>query len=536
MINMNKRHMWKTALTLLILLPHAYADEPTCNLHVTIPGQQTDFILQKCENIGTFSLGGLYNGSWEPLTYRYPDSWPGTFITLYVDGTAFTTSKQPRDGIPLDEYAAQKPEKTNNSATTLWLVPGEITLTQTLTLKNTTVYITLTANNTDNKPHTTAFRIHYDTMLGANDGAPIYVPTEGLLTTEKEIQITSTPVEYWKAYNRPESPTIVAGGFLDKKRGATTPQSIVVADWKKSKNTAWDYAVTPGHPITGDSALILYYSKKTLQPGKDNTITAAYGSQDPLVAEKPAEGKPSLLVTYLAVDNANNTYCSGANATVYVDVLNAGAPTDANVTLTINSPNRTYYNNTMPVTIQTDQVRTLRYTFTIPENATYDIVSATVRVSVAEARVNKTYQGAFIVGGTVCPQPVEIPVTSLALILLFTLILLFVLLVLAVILGFIPGGEVSVEKTKKGNRVHIRILNGTRKPITNCVLTDPLPHGAEVNVPTLNVRRTESQLEIEIGTLHPGQTAILEYTIKGADVIPKARLKFDQGEIESKNQ
>jgi hypothetical protein len=57
----------------------------------------------------------------------------------------------------------------------------------------------------------------------------------------------------------------------------TSPDKMVVADWKQSKDTAWGYSINGQQSILDDSSVILYYNPITVQSGQERNIQTGYG-------------------------------------------------------------------------------------------------------------------------------------------------------------------------------------------------------------------------------------------------------------------
>ncbi|MFH0863032.1 MAG: Ig-like domain-containing protein [Candidatus Altiarchaeota archaeon] len=230
------------------------------------------------QNIGVFSIGGLFGNNWEKLTYGYPNPWDGTFLTINVDDRFYTTSGDPRDGIQMDKYNTVKPKIGGSSIVSEWVLPSNIRVVEEWSvIQNTTVLNKVKLANDDVSGHRIGARLLIDTKVGLNDGAPIFIPGKGLITTENEFSQSQLSAGYWKAYNQGEQPTLVAIGFIGGKDGMTSPDKLVVADWKQSKDTAWGYSIDGQQSILSDSSVILYYNPTTVQPGQEKNIQTGYG-------------------------------------------------------------------------------------------------------------------------------------------------------------------------------------------------------------------------------------------------------------------
>jgi hypothetical protein len=89
--------------------------------------------------------------------------------------------------------------------------------------------------------------------------------------------------------------------------------------------------------------------------------------------------------------------------------------------------------------------------------------------------------------------------------------------------------EITKEKNDAGG-VKVTVRNKKRTAIPGCVIIDRIPEGAEVDIITSGVKRKETELTVHAGDLASGESAILEYRIKGAAFLPPAIVKWASGE------
>jgi|GEM_PF-2381753 len=243
------------------------------NIHVSV---------QKCTNIGTFSIGALYRDRWEKLTYNYPRPWEGTFLSIKVNNRVYCNSKDVGGAIFMDPYVIEGPRIKENEIITRWRLPENLIVEEVLELiaNGTRIYIIL-KNENEGDLYVGA-RLHIDTMLGENDGAPIYIPGDGLRSKEKVYSGKVLNFDYWKAFNREENASVIASGML---RGGilTYPDKFIVAYWKKSMHSAWDYEIDPERSILGDSAVIIFYNPIHLESGEGRGIITIYKNGEPIL-------------------------------------------------------------------------------------------------------------------------------------------------------------------------------------------------------------------------------------------------------------
>lgn len=224
----------------------------------------------------------------KPLLFGYPSVIGTSFATLRVISGGAATDYQlgknvaPRSG----------PFSNGTTLTTIWEAGG-IRVEQRLyfatnpdTGRVDTTMIEYQLTNTTTSQRQAGLRLLLDTMIGDNDGAPLYAPRYGNIAWERDFSGGGIP-DYWISW---ESPTfdpnrLKAKGFL-RGSSVTTPNRLIVAHWDDDLcpsagpglfSTAWDYTVNPNTSITCDSAVAIYYNPVVLAPGQTRTIRTHYG-------------------------------------------------------------------------------------------------------------------------------------------------------------------------------------------------------------------------------------------------------------------
>ena len=224
----------------------------------------------------------------KPLLYGYPSRIGTSFATLRViSGGSTTDYRLGRDIAP-----TSGPSSNGTTLTTVWEAGG-VRVEQRLyfatnpdTGRMDTTAIEYQLTNITTSQRQAGLRLLLDTMIGDNDGAPLFAPGYGNITQERDFSSGSVP-DYWIAW---ESPTfdpnrLKAKGFL-RGSGITTPNRLIIAHWNDGLcpgagpglfSTAWDYAVNSNTSITCDSAVALYYNPVVLNPGQSRTVRTYYG-------------------------------------------------------------------------------------------------------------------------------------------------------------------------------------------------------------------------------------------------------------------
>ena len=492
-------------------------------------------LVENCENIGTFSVGGLYDSEFKKLTFSYPIPWKGTFITLNVNDRIYSNSINPEEINQeeknfLDDYVTRLPYKKDNKIIMQWLLPEDIRVEQILEVVDRGIKISLNASNHGSNQLSFGARIHLDTMLGENDGAPIYIPGDGLKSYEKEYIGKNFNFRYWKAYNKAEYPSVIATGIL-KGDDLTYPDKLVVANWKRSMKKAWDYSIDTGSSILGDSALIIYYNPRVIQAGEYLTFSTSYLNGEPILP--PSKG--DFGIADILTDRLNKGFCSGEEVKIKVDVLSRKTANEGIVSLTIvDEEGMTVYEiDIQSGVVQADSINTLNYTYTLPLYEKKHKLRLTATLNREGTQLdNKTIE--LLVDPQLCgapPKKVEINwVIPLVLI-----ILLFIVAAAAYIIYgyYLNKGEIKVIKTVENEKINVFVENDTRKPLKDCVIEDYIPPGAEVNIITAGVHRIGDKLTWEIGVIPPREHIILEYRMKKQGILQDALFRWDSGEKKS---
>jgi len=512
-------------LVLAALALSACAAAQECGVSLADAGESVRVVVESCSSVGSYSIGGQYAGRWEKLTFNYPEPWRGTFTTFNVDGEVYCTSDDPRDCKPMDAYVTEKPSVKGNSVESAWTLPA-VKVKQTLNVSENHTTISYVVRNTDNVNHTVKVRLHIDTMLGLNDGAPIYIPGDGLKTSEADYSGSGLDFEYWKAYNQPDQPTIVATCTIDPKAGNTYPTRVVIADWKRSKDTAWDYK-PESRPITGDSAVLLYYDLGVVEPGGEGAVSVGLGAEEPvLTAEQGAVG-----VAEITLGRVTGMYCPGDDVNFKVDVLSTGAQRTGRVGLIVTDGVSTYFNNTVEGVFQDGKVETLTFNWPVPEfdESKSFTVMAVLYNETGVADV-KERRDAVSVELSRCVSPIIQVGGDIFKGMLFVAAVVAVgLLGILIFYLWYNQGAVEFAKHVDGENVAVKVVNNTRRTVKDVVIEDTIPGEAEIRIRTIGVLRRQNTLAWEVGELKPEAEATLEYWVKDGRAVGESHLRWSRG-------
>ncbi len=492
-------------------------------------------LVENCENIGTFSLGGLYGGGFEKLTFSYPIPWRGTFISLKVGDKVYSNSMNPEtidvgEGNFLDSFVTELPHVDGEEISMKWLLPENVAVEQILEAIDGGTKITIKATNLGDEVEYLGARIHLDTMLGENDGAPIYIPGDGLKSYESEYYGSKLNCRYWKAYNKADNPSIIATGILEGE-GLTYPDGVVIANWKSSMRSAWDYEIDPFVSILGDSALILYYSSQPVEPGETLTFTSTYVNGEPVLPVS----KGNFGIAEIVTDRVNARYCPQDNISVKVDILSRKTEHEGRITFKVmdSSGKILYEEDTDSFIVGPDSVESVEFRFKVSDQVSRETLKVVSALYAGESKIDEK-NSELVVDREFCDvAPPGEGIDWMSLFLTLIVFLLLMAVIYSVYSYLINRGEVEVTKDVDGELIKVNVSNNTRRELRDCVLKDRIIDGAEVNVKTAGVHRRGNELTWNIGKISPGEDVVLEYKMKKAGLLPPAVFKWDSGEKET---
>ncbi len=515
-------------LIFIVLISSKLVMAGPCEVELKSISKGIHVTVEDCRNIGTFSIGGLYGkDNWEKLTYLYPKPWEGTFLSVKVDDIVYTNSLDSRNKIFLDPYLEKKPTHEDDRISMSWKLPEDIRVEQTFELIGNGSRIKIEITNYGNRGVDIGVRLHLDTMLGENDGAPIYIPGDGLRSNETEYSGSDLNFRYWKAYNTVESPSVISTGILD---GQSYPDKVIVACWKKSMYSSWEYKIDPFRSILGDSAVILYYTPGRIEPGETIAIATSYLNGEPILPVSKDIG-----IGEITPDKRDGIYCPDSLAILKVDVISRKSGNEGQLSLEIKDEddNLVYKEKGYTGLIGADSSKTIPFRWETPKNispTSFDVLAILYDTNGNELDRKKTQ---VVVDHTRCTPPEEEGLNWM-LVLIPLFLILFAVFIFIIIQKYSQLGDVEIEKEKDGELVKVTVWNKTKREINDCVIVDRITEGAEVDISTAGVKRKGTELIWYIGTLESDDKAILEYRIKDVEFLPPAVVRWDSGEIVSR--
>ena len=180
-------------------------------------------------------------------------------------------------------------------ARSIWFYPNEqVSVTQTVevvrgeqTFDVDTCRVLYTIENRDQQAHQVGLRFLLDTFIGTNDGAPFIIPGDKLLCeTSKVFTGTDRVPEFVQALESMDflNPGVIAhlklkmGGKVEPPSGASFgawPQPGKVPG-ALGIQTPWKVPVASIR-TTKDSAAVLYWDERMMQPNEKRTLGFTYG-------------------------------------------------------------------------------------------------------------------------------------------------------------------------------------------------------------------------------------------------------------------
>lgn len=231
---------------------------------------------------------GRSDDNGKPLIYGHPKPWT-SFTTLRIDGRDYvfgrSTTKRSGAGLPGGEVSDGPRVDGNQLIMTCRY--GQISVTQTLDITRSpstgswdTARIRYLIQNRGGTSSEIGLRALLDTMLGTNDGAPFRIG-EREVNYEYSCDAAAMP-DFWQAFDSLNHPAVIAQGTL-KGSEVTTPDRIIFTNWGKAADHPWDFPLQPGTEFLRlgedelDSAVVMYWNPRRIEPGGQWTVTIAYG-------------------------------------------------------------------------------------------------------------------------------------------------------------------------------------------------------------------------------------------------------------------
>ena len=233
-----------------------------------IKNKNTHIIVNKCTNIGTFSIGVFHNNSWIGLSYNYPYPWKGTFLAIRVNDKIYSTSPYIKDSESMDPYVKISPTRINNSAIlTSWKLPEEIYVEELIRSIEKGTIIEIRIKNDAIEPRDVSARLTLDVKIHMNDGGILFINSMNR-STEIEMNKSEIDFDYWE---------IMAGNLSITGYFERIPDRFVVANWRKTAHkSSWEYKIDTNNEISSDCSVILLYGPESIHANEDMNIKFIY--------------------------------------------------------------------------------------------------------------------------------------------------------------------------------------------------------------------------------------------------------------------
>ncbi len=222
------------------------------------------------------------------LIYGAAEPWT-SYTTVWVEGQAYVfggpTQRRAGKGAPVG-VVVDAPQVVGDTikCTTRF---GDIEVRQELgfarsptTRVKDAARIAYYVTNRGAGPRSVGLRIMLDTMLGANDGAPLRAG-ERAVTTATRFVGSGIP-DYWQAFDSLGNPAVISQGVL-RAAGVTPPDRMEMVDWGTLADHPWDFDFPEGADFTRageveqDTAVALYWEPRPLAPGETRMYATLYG-------------------------------------------------------------------------------------------------------------------------------------------------------------------------------------------------------------------------------------------------------------------
>jgi len=235
-------------------------------------------------------------------------------FSLYLDGTALFADQDPRTSgislllgnrvVKLGESAEfrETAESLPAGARFTWRSKRAL-VTATFSFQGSSgLALTIAVTNETERELSVGLRLLLDTNLG-EAGFPHF-------RTERTAEINSEVVferqnmpEYWLSRSSRAAGSPGLQGYL-RGQGVTTPNRVVLANWRRLSEAAWSYQTTPARNFSdlpysiNDSAVGQYYDPAALPAGGSRTVVVLLvaSSEEPegvLMPELAGAGMPS---------------------------------------------------------------------------------------------------------------------------------------------------------------------------------------------------------------------------------------------------
>lgn len=218
------------------------------------------FVLSLHEAQGRFLVARYVEGD-DDIPLFFPEDPTTSYFKLLLDNRIYVLG---------DSFSFRQSAETNESGGTITWTSSRVSIeTQINIAHRSYVYIDVDITNTAENAQEVGLRLMLDTYLG--EKADHFTTAAGPISTEIEF---SEPPEYIQSGVRDET----ALYLLFDEYGATKPDRIVLANWKRLNDVNWTYEINSNRSFSyspysvNDSAVSTYFEPYELAPGESRSI------------------------------------------------------------------------------------------------------------------------------------------------------------------------------------------------------------------------------------------------------------------------
>lgn len=245
------------------------------------------------------SLRGEKQGSFKQLTF---DPFGRTNNTVVrIDGQELFFGLQGKPGTNQRNRLRPDEIEPDRRWRTIWQFPYSVETIQEVAVHRSDLtgryeicLIRYIVTNRDDVPHQVGLRFMLDTLIGNNDGVPFTIPGEsGLCDTMRYFSRPEEIPDFIQALEHADlkNPGTVANVIFrvaDADKQIEPPTRVMLCAWPNQAlgvpgalggMTRWDVPFLPirALPERPDSAVILYWDDRNLEPGQKRVMAFAYG-------------------------------------------------------------------------------------------------------------------------------------------------------------------------------------------------------------------------------------------------------------------
>lgn len=228
---------------------------------------------------GMFSLGGSNSSGNFDLTFGHPNG-------VYAEGiwSSYTSLKINDEVIQLNDYPTEILEQSDTSLETITSLANheiDVKITwETNPEQKNSIRLSYEISNLSSQSKDVGIRILMDTWAGHSDGVPFTLPgsveyANRIITNE--ISFNSNISPNWETTEFNSSGEV----FLQNTMigdNLVAPDEIQLVNWGSAFGNNWDYLISESRDVTGDSAVVLRWNQKKIEPKQTRMVATQFSS------------------------------------------------------------------------------------------------------------------------------------------------------------------------------------------------------------------------------------------------------------------